>query len=145
MRGVKTPEQILSRYEAAIRDRDPEAIVADYVDDPVAYDLAPPLQHKDAQITNVAGLRDWFDTWEDDLRVTYQPPTVLEEGDLAIVWTLQNMTGTKKGEARSSMWFRASFALKRIAGDWKIAHIHTSVPMAMDGSGKAMTDLTPED
>lgn len=145
MSGVKTPEEILSRYENAIRNRDPQAIIADYVDDPVAYDLAPPLQHRGAQILDPAGLQEWFDTWEDDLRVTYQPPTVLEEGDLAVVWTLQNMTGTKKGESKSSLWFRATFALRRVAGDWKIVHIHTSVPMAMDGSGKALTDLTPGD
>jgi hypothetical protein len=28
-------------------------------------------------------------------------------------------------------------------GQWKITHVHNSVPFAMDGSGRALLDLKP--
>lgn len=136
------PEAIFTRYEDAIARRDADAIVADYTADPIGYDLAPPLvQQGDA--LNAAAIREWFDTWEDDLRVSHRDLHVLEDGDLAVVHGLQHMTGTKKGQGAASLWFRTTIAARRSADGWKIAHIHTSVPMAMDGSGKALTELEP--
>jgi ketosteroid isomerase-like protein len=135
---------ILTRYEDAVRRRDPKAVLADYVADPIAYDLAPPLFHEGKAILDVEALQGWFDTWEDDLRITHRDPHVLSDGDLGVLYALQKMSGTKKGEAFSELWFRCTVATQRIDGAWKIAHIHTSVPFAMDGSGKAMLDLTPE-
>ena len=143
MPGAQTPAEILTRYEDAIARRDADAVVADYVDDALAFDLAPPLQQVFNPAEAVGGIRDWLETWEDDLRVTHAEPTLLEEGDIAMLWCLQHMTGTKKGEAPSSLWFRSTLALRRVAGAWKIVHIHTSVPFAMDGSGKALLDLEP--
>jgi ketosteroid isomerase-like protein len=138
------PEALFDRYRDAIRRRDAEAIFADYVPDPVSYDLAPPLETRGAKVLDVAALRDWFDSWEDDLAVDHPEPTVIEDGDLAVVFGLQHMTGTKKGGEASDLWFRTTLAARRIEGAWKIVHIHTSVPFAMDGSGKALLDLKPE-
>jgi len=134
-------QAILTRYEDAIRDRDADAIVADYVDGAIGYDLAPPLVQG---APDAAGIRTWFDTWEDDLRVTHRDVHIFQDGDLAVHHCLQHMTGTSKDEGFISLWFRGTMALRRIHSAWKIAHIHTSVPMAMDGSGKALTDLEPE-
>lgn len=134
---------ILDRYADAVRRRDPDAVLADYAPDPIAYDLAPPLEHRGAQVLDADGLRAWFDTWEDDLAITYRDPHVLQDGDLAVLFCLQHMTGTKKDDGPQSLWFRATIALTRVDGAWKIAHIHTSVPFAMDGSGKALLDLEP--
>lgn len=136
--------KIIVNYEQAVIARDAEAVLADYAADPIGYDLAPPLVQHAAAILDPEGLRDWFDTWEDDLRLTHADPHVLHEGDLAVIYCLQHMTGTKKGEGFTSLWFRATLALRRTEGAWKIVHIHTSVPFAMDGSGKALLDLTPE-
>ena len=36
---------------------------------------------------------------------------------------------------------RAGF--RREGGQWKVAHVHDSVPFAMDGSGRALLDLKP--
>ncbi|MEP9361073.1 nuclear transport factor 2 family protein [Sphingomonas sp. KR3-1] len=140
-----TPDAIFTRYEDAIRRRDADAIVADYLPDAIGYDLAPPLVHRAPAMLDPEGIRQWFETWEADLRVTHRDAQVLEQGDLAVVHALQHMTGTRKGEGPSSLWFRATIAARRVEGAWKIAHIHTSVPFAMDGSGKALLDLEPED
>lgn len=137
-------EAILDRYEDAVLRRDADAVIADYAPDAIGYDLAPPLQHGAETLLDADGIRQWFETWEDDLRVTHAEPHILQEGDLAMLCCLQRMTGTKKGEEHIDMWSRATLALRRIEGAWKIVHIHTSVPMAMDGSGKALVDLSPE-
>ncbi|AQR73735.1 nuclear transport factor 2 family protein [Sphingomonas sp. LM7] len=143
MTDSQSPSDIFTRYEDAIARRDADAIVADYAPDAIGYDLAPPLVQLGEALHDAAAVREWFDTWEDDLRVTHRDLHVLEDGDLAVVHGLQRMTGTKKGESPSSLWFRTTIAAQRIEGAWKIAHIHTSVPMAMDGSGKALTYLEP--
>lgn len=137
------PDAIFTRYEEAITRRDAEAIVADYGPDPIGYDLAPPLVQQGTALHDAAAIRLWFDTWEDDLRVIHRNLHVLQDGNLAVVHGLQHMTGTRKQQGHISLWFRTTIAARRINGAWKIAHIHTSVPMAMDGSGKALTDLEP--
>jgi uncharacterized protein (TIGR02246 family) len=137
-------EAILTRYEDAVRRRDAQAVLADYLPDAVAYDLAPPLEQSSESLLDVAALEQWFDTWEDDLAISHARPVVMQDGDLGVLRCLQKMSGTKKGGEFSEMWFRATTVLKRVDDAWKIAHIHTSVPMAMDGSGEALTDLTPE-
>jgi len=55
------------------------------------------------------------------------------------------MTGVKIGGDAQSLWFRSTVVLRRQDHDWRIAHIHDSVPFAMDGSGKALLNLNPEE
>ena len=134
---------ILTRYEEAVLNRDADAVFADYVPNPISYDLAPPLETRGAAVLDREGLRQWFETWDGPIRVTSQEPAVLVDGDLAVMFTLQHMAGEKRGEEPVSLWFRSTLALRRIGGAWKIVHIHTSVPMAMDGSGRAEAGLKP--
>jgi len=42
-----------------------------------------------------------------------------------------------------SFWFRSTLGLRRLDGEWRIVHEHTSTPFHMDGSGRAATDLQP--
>ena len=144
MRDQEDIAAIITRFEHAVLARDADAVFADYADDPVAYDLAPPLEIHGARVTDHEGLRQWFATWDGPIRMTSRPATVLVDGDLGVLFTLQNMQGIRKGEGEVDLWFRCTLAVRRIAGAWKIVHIHTSVPMAVDGSGKAETGLSPD-
>ncbi len=137
-------EAILTRYEQAVLRRDAEAVVADYAPDAIGYDLAPPLQHGAETLLDPDGIRSWFDTWDGDIRISHSEPHILRDGDLGVVHCLQRMAGTKKDEGPVQMWFRATVVVRRIKDEWKIVHIHTSVPLAMDGSGKGLVDLVPE-
>jgi ketosteroid isomerase-like protein len=38
---------------------------------------------------------------------------------------------------------RQTLGFRKVAGTWKIAHEHTSVPFYMDGSDTAAVDLEP--
>lgn len=65
------------------------------------------------------------------------------DGDLAVAFGLSRMSGIKTDGTKVDSWSRRTIVLRRIGGSWKIIHEHASFPMAMDGSGRAVTDLLP--
>jgi ketosteroid isomerase-like protein len=65
-------------------------------------------------------------------------------GDIASCFTLVRTTGVKSGGHKVDMWFRATSLFKRVKSEWKICHMHNSVPFAMDGSEHALLTLKPE-
>lgn len=134
---------LLDRYEAAIRDKDANAVVGCYADDIVAYDLAPPLAIGPSMARDPACTQHWFATWTGPIGSTAHDMTVRVGGDIGYAFTLRRMTGTKADGTHVELWFRATAAFARRDGAWKITHIHNSVPFAMDGSGRALLDLVP--
>lgn len=134
---------LLRAQEAANARSDAEAVVAPQATDIVAYDLPTPLEYRGAGAEAVDGLNQWFATWEGGVTTELSDPTVIVEGDLAVVFGLSHMRGTKKGEGPLDAWNRRTVVLRRQAGQWRIVHEHSSYPMEMDGSGRAATDLKP--
>jgi ketosteroid isomerase-like protein len=51
------------------------------------------------------------------------------------------MSGPSTDRQETDAWVRQMLCLRRVAGAWKIAHEHISVPLYMDGSNKAALDL----
>jgi ketosteroid isomerase-like protein len=64
-------------------------------------------------------------------------------GELTFCYGFLHMHGKRTNGERTDVWIRATFCLEKRAGGWQIVHEHTSVPMMMDGSGIAATDLKP--
>jgi ketosteroid isomerase-like protein len=56
---------------------------------------------------------------------------------------LSHMTGRKTDGNDVDLWYRTTACLRRTSDGWRIAHLHNSVPFAMDGSGRALLDLRP--
>lgn len=132
---------LLDRYERAIHDRAAAAAVACYTGDIVAYDLAPPLVQPPADAGE--GFDEWFATWSSPIVSKADEMAVHAAGDVAWAHCLRHMTGTKTDGTAVDLWFRATAGLRRERGEWRIAHVHNSVPFAMDGSGRALLDLQP--
>ena len=132
---------LIAARDAAIAAGDAERAVATTAEGAVAYDLPPPLASTHVQDAVVAGLRDWFATWDGPVTSRLDDPTVRVSGDLAVTFGLARMTGVKKGEGPLDMWFRSTIVLERKRNGWQIVHEHNSVPLEMDGSDKAATDL----
>ena len=61
------------------------------------YDIPPPLEYRGTGTQAVDGLREWFSTWESGVTVEMEDPKVVIDGDLAVVFGLSRMRGTKKG------------------------------------------------
>lgn len=133
----------LTSFLEAIENKDADGAVAWFDTRAVTFDLAPPLENRFDTLSDPIGLEKWFETWDGPIHTEILPPEVLVSGDLAVIHGLQRMHGKKKSEGELSMWYRATVVLTRTVGGWRITHIHNSVPMAMDGSGRALTGLTP--
>lgn len=135
--------QIIAARDAAIGAGDADGAVAATAQGATMYDLAPPLASTHAHDAAVAGLAAWFATWDDGVRSALAAPTVRVSGDLAVAWGLARMRGRKDGAAQD-MWFRCTLVFARTDTGWRVIHEHSSVPLTMDGSGAAATNLTPE-
>jgi uncharacterized protein (TIGR02246 family) len=144
---MRTDEQqiraVLADLTAAIRDRDADAAIALLADDAVTFDLAPPLLMGPKETHDPARLEQWFATWESPIVSEPRDLTVAVGGEVAYAYGVQHMTGKKQGGEEVDLWFRATACFRREAGRWRIAHMHNSVPFAMDGSDRALLDLKP--
>lgn len=136
-------EHVLHTFTAALRAKDARAAVAVYTRDAVAYDLAPPLRIEAMDLRDPHYIQQWFDTWDGPI-VSEPHDLEIEVGDgIAYALALIHMTGTKADGKQVDLWFRSTACFRREDGDWKIAHVHNSVPFAMDGSDRALLDLKP--
>jgi PhnB protein len=135
--------ELLERYGAAIEAKDAKAMIACYSDDVVAYDLAPPLAMYGHEVCDPKGIQEWFDTWSTPIRSKSRDLRILRGGTIGQAYCLLNMTGKKKGGKVIDLWFRSTALFRKDGSEWKISHIHNSVPFAMDGSDRALLDLKP--
>ena len=145
-----TPDQaevlgVLRRQEAAIARGDAKASLEPMSSDVVLYELPPPLEHRGSRAQGETALADWFASWDGGVATELTTPTIIIDGDLAVVFGLSRMRGIKKGEGYLDRWNRRTVVLRRDeGGQWRIVHEHASYPLHMDGSGKAALDLHPE-
>ncbi|MEU7526980.1 nuclear transport factor 2 family protein [Saccharothrix sp. NPDC042600] len=135
-------EELVARRAAAVRAGDAEALAADYLPEAVAFTMAPPLAHRG--LTDPGSLREWFATFASAVDYEVRELAVVAEGDVAFCHSLNRMSALPQGyPERFDLWFRSTVCLRRVAGVWRIAHEHTSVPFHMDGSFSAAVGLTP--
>lgn len=135
--------KVLRSREAAVAEGVAESFISHFADDAVLYDLPPPLQVQSDRAEGVDALNRWFATWNGRVESLVPEPTIIIDGDLALVFGLANLRGDKKGEGPQSMWLRSTVAMRREGDRWKIVHEHSSFPLKMDGSGLAARDLRP--
>ncbi|RWA94596.1 MAG: DUF4440 domain-containing protein [Mesorhizobium sp.] len=134
---------VIRGQEDATAKGDARANVDAMDPDVVVFDLPPPLAYRGEQARDIEGINAWFATWRDGVTVHMADPQIMIEGDLAVAFGLSRMTGIKTDGTKVDSWSRRTIVLRRIVGSWKIIHEHASFPMAMDGSGRAVTDLLP--
>lgn len=135
---------VIRQREAAVAVGDADAVLRVQSEDSVTYDLPPPLEMRGTPPEAREGLNQWFATWHGGVSTRLVDPEMRIEGDLAVVYGLSRMMGRKVAGEEVDLWYRSTVVLRRDGHGWRIVHEHNSVPMAMDGSGKALTDLQPE-
>ena len=142
--------RVIRAREDAVARGDARGALADHSPDIVVYDLPPPLEYRGDLAAGEQGLNAWFATWKDGVDARVHAPEVMVSGDLAVVFGLLRMQGTKTDGFKVDSWSRLTVVLRRggaVAngnGGWKIVHEHGSYPMLMDGSNLAATDLKPD-
>lgn len=134
---------LLREQEAAVARGDAHGVIAPLASDLVTYDLPTPLEYRGAGAPYADGLNQWFSTWDGPVVVKLADPTVIVDGDLAVVFGMSRMQGRKRDAGPVDSWNRQTIVLRRAAGSWRIVHEHKSYPTEMDGSGRSATNLKP--
>jgi uncharacterized protein (TIGR02246 family) len=131
---------LVDNWAKAMRAKDADGVMAQYVADSVTFDLAPPLISTAA---DAKGLEAWFATWRGPLGYEIHDLKVMAGDDTAFCHCLCRLSGTKNEGETADVWIRLTLCFREIGGRWKIAHQHESVPFYMDGSYRAAVDLQP--
>lgn len=130
---------LCERLGRAHHDKDADAIIDCYAPDAVIYSLAPPLRDS----LGHAGTVSWLNTWDGPIQIDVDDVDLVVDGDVAWSTALNRIRGTKNDGKTEDIWFRTTMCFRKIDGDWRIVHDHSSVPYYMDGSLKAAVDLSP--
>lgn len=134
---------LLADRAEAIRAKDIQGSIAAYAPDVLKFDLAPPLACAGPQAVDHDGLEYWYGTWRGPIGYELRDLTIAASADVAFSHSLNHLTGTRADGADTDLWFRETVCLRKTSGTWKITHEHNSVPLYMDGTGNAATDLKP--
>jgi ketosteroid isomerase-like protein len=134
--------QLLKNYDRAILEKNADAMIDCYSDDVVGDDLASPHKQTSQSMRNPNRLQQWFDSWEGPIHSVPQNPMLRVDGDCAYSTTLLYLTGTKKDGEEVDFCLSSTAMLRKTPKGWKITQIQNSVPFAMDGSHRALVDLS---
>jgi PhnB protein len=131
---------VIDDWARAMRAKDVAGVMAHYAPDSVTFDLAPPLISTGA---DAEGLQAWFSTWPGPIGYEIRDRRITAGDDVAFCHSLNRLSGTKSDGEKADVWFRLTLGLRKLGGEWRIAHQHESVPFYMDGSYRAAVDLKP--
>jgi ketosteroid isomerase-like protein len=125
----------------AIHDKDAQALVSACAPDIVSFDALPPLQRLGAEAVRDRA-KEWLGWYDGPVGYEIRDLHITAGDDTAFAFYLYRVTGTMTNGSTVDMWVRSTICLRKIGGDWLIAHEHTSVPFNAE-SGRATLDLTP--
>lgn len=134
---------VIREMTAALGAKDATRALSCLAEDAVVFDLAPPLQSRPRREDGTADLDSWFATWTGPIVVEDRDTHVEAYEEIGFAYALRHLTGTKTDGEQVDLWFRVTMGARRESNGWRLAHIHESVPFAMDGSGLALLDLRP--
>jgi PhnB protein len=88
-------------------------------------------------------MREWFATFDGPIAYEFRDLTIAVSEEVAFCHFLSHMSATAAEGGKVAVWNRVTLGLRTIGGDWRVTHVHSSVPFYMDGSYRAAVDLTP--
>lgn len=131
----------IDKLVEAIRAMDLEGVMSMFTPDVVSFDIEPPLQHVGA----AAKRKNWanvFSAYQRPLGYEIRDLTIAVGDDVAVGHSLNRISGTLKNGKRNDVWVRWTACLRKIDGNWLIAHDQVSVPLDLE-SGRALLNLAP--
>jgi len=125
----------------AVRTGDLDAVKTIFAPNLVSFDIEPPLRHLGAE----KKWQNWervFSVFQLPLDYEVRDLTVLVDGDLAVVYSLNRMTAALATGGTIDYWLRWTATWQRIDGRWMIVHDQVSVPTYFP-EGRSAMDLKP--
>jgi uncharacterized protein (TIGR02246 family) len=133
---------LIHGWAAAVRAKDIDRVIAHYAADVVSFDLAPPLQYAGREALRKS-LAEWFPTFQGPIGYEVRDLSITAGDDVAFCRSLNRISGTRTDGEETDVWVRTTIGCRKVDGRWLIVHEHASVPLYMDGSDRAATDLKP--
>jgi uncharacterized protein YndB with AHSA1/START domain/ketosteroid isomerase-like protein len=131
--------ELIGNQIRAICAKDVDALMKHYTADFVAFDVKPPCR--------IEGSAAWRQVWEtclpyfpDVFQIETRDLRLTVGGDAAFAHWLFRITGREKDHPAMQTWMRLTACCRKIAGEWRVAHEHVSVPFDPH-TGKAAFSL----
>jgi uncharacterized protein (TIGR02246 family) len=131
----------IEEWAEALRSKNIDSVMSFYAPDVVSFDVVPPLRYSGGDRKR----RAWeaaFATFAGPLTYDLHEVTVTTDGELALVHSLNHVTGRLSNGHVSDLWLRWTACFRQIDGMWLVVHDHASVPADLE-HGHAMVHLTP--
>ena len=135
--------EFLKRHAEATRTKNVEVACSAQASERVEFLMRPPLCFGVNDGLDESHLASWFAMFDGPIGFEHRDVVVTAEGEIAFVSCLAHWTGKFVNGGEMDVWYRQTYGLRQIDGDWKIVHLHESVPFYMDGSFRAAVDLKP--
>jgi uncharacterized protein (TIGR02246 family) len=134
--------QIVGEWAAAVRAKDADALVKNYADDSVVFDLMPPLQSKGVENYR-RNFEGFFSMFDSPLKCEMRDLAIKADENTAFVYSLTRISGTRKAGGETGSWVRATIGFSRRGGQWQVVHEHVSIPFDIDDPKRA-ANLEPD-
>lgn len=143
MKAEAAIRELIEKRADAFRAKDVEGVFACQSEDIVQFILAPPLKCAGKTAFDREGVKEWFASFTGGLGYEIRELEITATEEIAFAHSLNHLSGTGLDGKEARLWFRDTLCFRKIDGEWKIIHEHSSVPFYMDGSLKAAIDLEP--
>jgi ketosteroid isomerase-like protein len=141
---VTTISHLLDSQAAAVCNRDISTATDNYAPEVVIFDVVGPLRHPTGNTTVRKRLEDWFSTFAPDAPILFEitDRSISAEDHLGFTHSLNHVHAGLQDGAVLDMFWRETLSWRKIDGQWKIVHAHSSVPFD-PATGLASTGLKP--
>jgi ketosteroid isomerase-like protein len=133
--------QRVNDWAKAIRGRDIDSAMSLYAPNIVSFDLDPPLQYAGTDNKRRAWQK-FFAAYSGPITYEVRDLNITTHGELALVHSLNHVSGTLAGGHITDMWVRWTAFFQRIDGVWLVVHDHVSIPADLE-HGQAVLNLKP--
>lgn len=126
---MQTPEdeikKLIETCADALNKKDLDTLFQHFTDDVQLYDV----------VAQVAGRAAYRRLWEeclpffgDEVGTERKDLKIYACGDVAFAHCFTRVTGVKSENENAKSWLRTTICLRKVDGQWKIAHEHISLP-----------------
>ena len=117
--------ELTDSWKKAVEAKDVDAILANYSDDVIVFDVPPPLQDRGRQAYR-KHWEDWLKNFKGAIKCEFRDMQITASDDVAFLSTLTSIG--EKDEKGSGSWVRVTVGYRKINGKWLATHEHASIP-----------------
>jgi len=112
----------------AVRDKDVVALMSQYAPDVLQFDAIETMQNVGAEGVQKRA-EAWFAGYPEGIGYETHDLSITAGEDIAFCHHLNHIVGTLTDGTEVNMWVRATVCYRKIDGNWRITHEHTSAPI----------------